>query len=288
MVIKQLSGAVDHKYSYFYKSNAARDLDYIARENGLMYYPQTDVYNRNKGKILTDSSGNKKYGEYITYLKYGDHGTNLVSSIRYGRATSNGYVIKDCITYKYDSCGNITEISENGLPTAKYTYDALNRLVREDNRQLNKTTLWTYDNFGNILFKRTTSYTTKNVDEIESFTEVAYTYDGRYPDRLVSFGTESISYNSNGLPSSYRGKSLSWNGLGQLTSVGSTSFTYDGYGRRTKKGNTVFTYDFDGRLVKQSNGLEFFYDVSGLSGFKYNGTEYIYRKNAQGDITHMS
>ncbi|MDR0408201.1 MAG: hypothetical protein LBH45_04755, partial [Campylobacteraceae bacterium] len=46
-------------------------------------------------------------------------------------------------------------------------------------------------------------------------------------------------------------------------------------------------YDLGGRLVKQSNGLEFYYDGNGLNGFKYNGAQYIYRKNAQGDITHI-
>ncbi len=55
-------------------------------------------------------------------------------------------------------------------------------------------------------------------------------------------------------------------------------------GRRVKKGGTTFTYDSDGRLIKQSNGFEFFYDASGVAGFKYSGAIYFYRKDAQGNI----
>ena len=75
----------------------------------------------------------------------------------------------------------------------------------------------------------------------------------------------------------------------QLVGYGSIQFVYDGYGRRIKKGNT-FLRNAEGILLKQSNGIntwEFVYDATGLAGFKYNGTNYLYRKNIQGDITHI-
>ena len=37
-------------------------------------------------------------------------------------------------------------------------------------------------------------------------------------------------------------------------------------------------------MVKQSNGLEFFYDHTGIAGLKYGGSTYVYRKDAQGNI----
>ena len=43
-------------------------------------------------------------------------------------------------------------------------------------------------------------------------------------------------------------------------------------------------YDSQGRLLKQSNGLEFFYDTTGLVGVTYNGASYVYRKDIQGNI----
>ena len=40
----------------------------------------------------------------------------------------------------------------------------------------------------------------------------------------------------------------------------------------------------NGKLIRQSNGLEFFYDHTGVAGMKYNGSTYIYRKDVQGNI----
>ena len=45
-----------------------------------------------------------------------------------------------------------------------------------------------------------------------------------------------------------------------------------------------FTYDSQGRVVKQSNGLEFFYDHTGVVAVSYNGNMYFYRKDVQGNI----
>jgi YD repeat-containing protein len=53
--------------------------------------------------------------------------------------------------YRYDSMGNIIEVSENGRMVCRYEYDALNRLTREDNVAFGKTSTWTYDNNGNIV-----------------------------------------------------------------------------------------------------------------------------------------
>lgn len=285
-----LGGAVVQNYAYFYKNNAARDLEHIALPNGLQFYPQTDVNGRNTGKELKDGNNVNIYGEYIYYRKVGDHGTNMPSSVYFGKTKNNRYSISDNLKYKYDEMGNITEIKENGLLVAKYTYDKIGRLVREDNRKFGKTILWSYDNCGNILSKREARYTLKPADEIEMFTdEKLYAYDG---DKLLSFGDETISYVDNQgtdhvNPVTYRGQVLAWNYGRQLASFGDTQFIYDGYGRRLKKGNTVFTYDDNNKLIKQTDGtntLVFIYDNNGLSGVTYNGTEYIYSKDIQGNI----
>ena len=44
-------------------------------------------------------------------------------------------------------------IYENEALSVRYTYDKLNRLIREDNKALDKTYLISYDNNGNILTK---------------------------------------------------------------------------------------------------------------------------------------
>ena len=80
------------------------------------------------------------------------------------------------------------------------------------------------------------------------------------------------------------GKSATWEMGRRLTSFNGHTFTYDAQGRRLTKDNISFTYDSKGRLVRQSNGLDFFYDHTGIAGFRYESKVYAYRKNAQGDI----
>ncbi len=283
-----------YSYSYFYKDNAARSLDYISipvvieREKAdgnteevtvvYKFCPLTDVNGRNTGReIIGDTT--KIATEYITYRKVGDHATNMPATVWFG----NGNTIKDSIKYKYDSCGNICEITQNGHLFARYKYDSLNRLIREDNKGLNKTLIYTYDANGNIVERCEYAYTNKATDELSDLecTHYSYDYDG---DKLVSYNGTTIAYNSLGNPTTYRGNAITWQYGKRLTGYGSTTFTYDGQGRRISKNNITFTYDSNGNLLKQSNGLEFIYDNSGVIGVKYSGGVYFYRRDAQGNI----
>lgn len=71
---------------------------------------------------------------------------------------------------------------------------------------------------------------------------------------------------------------------GRLASYKGATFTYDGQGRRASKGSVTYMYDSQSRLIKQSNGLEYYYDRSGVCGVKYNDNTYVYRKDIQGNI----
>ena len=272
-----LSGAVDQTYTYAYKDNAAHDLEYVGID-GYKFYPLTDVNGRNTGREIVNGT-TKVAGEYITYRKVGDHATNMPASVWF----ATGKNIKDSIKYKYDPCGNIAEITQNGHLVARYKYDSLNRLIREDNKPMNKTVLFTYDTAGNITERCEYAYTSKMGEELSELacTHYSYDYEG---DRLVSYNGESIAYNVLGNPTSYRGNATEWQYGNRLTKFGTTTFAYDGAGRRVGKGNIAFTYDSDGRLLKQSNGLEFIYDNSGVIGLKYSGNTYFYRRDCQGNI----
>ena len=204
-----------------------------------------------------------------------------VSCVYFGNRKNGKYVISDNVKYEYDKNGNICKIYENGALTARYTYDALDRLVREDNKKFGKTYLYAYDNCGNILSRRETNFTLKEDVEECTFTSVQYAYEG---DRLISVGDETCAYDEIGNPTTYRGKAVTWANGRQMTKFDTTVFAYDGQGRRRSKGSISFTYDKDGRVVKQSNGLEFIYDQSGIAGIKYNNATYFYRKDAQGNI----
>ena len=282
LAVKAITGEVSQEYGYTYRNNAARDIEYIALPNGLNSYPLKDLNGRNTGRELKSVSGNKVYGEYISYVKVGDHATNMPGTVWY----ANGNEIKENIRYKYDSCGNITEIRENGVLTVRYGYDAINRLVREDNRKFNKTWLIAYDNCGNITSKREFAFTLRTrelLEELES-TEIAYTYEG---DRITGYNGKINTYDDYGKPVIYKGETLEWESGKRLKKYGEKTYGYDGLGRRISKGATVFTYDNDGKLIEQSNGMEFEYDGNGISGIKYGEKNYIYRKNVQGDITHI-
>ena len=193
---------------------------------------------------------------------------------------------KEGLKYQYDASGNISAITQNGHIVAKYVYDALGRLIREDNKPMNKTVLFTYDENGNITERCEYGYTSKRGEELSelSCTHYGYAYDG---DKLISYNGENCAYNALGNPTSYRGKALEWQYGNRLTKYGTTTFAYDGAGRRVSKGSISFTYDSDGRLIKQNDGLEFIYDNSGIAGVKYNGNIYFYRKDAQGNIISL-
>ena len=276
---KLTSKTVDNKtYAYTYSTDSTKKLESIT-VNGITVAPKTDVNGRHAGKAI--SVGNTKIDEeYITYLKFGDHATNMPSTVRH----------KDnIIKYKYDNMGNISEIRENGILTARYSYDSIGRLVREDNKHSFTTTLYTYDNNGNILFKKNHAFTLNDADYLEEmeYTVDSYNYDG---EKLMSYNGESFEYDVIGNPTTYRGKAATWNQGRRLVRYDGNTFTYDARGRRTGKNNISFTYDSNGNLIKQTDGtttLEFIYDHTGVCAVVHNGSTYFYRKNAQGDIISL-
>ena len=140
--------------------------------------------------------------------------------------------------------------------------------------------MFAYDNSGNIITKKETEFTLKENTEDCLFTEHLYEYDG---DRLVYYKGKTCSYGATGKPSIYKNNNVYWSGV-NVVEYGNNTFTYDARGRRLTKNNLVYTYDGNGKLIRQSNGLEFFYDHTGVAGMKYNGSTYIYRKDVQGNI----
>ena len=190
------------------------------------------------------------------------------------------------IRYTYDSMGNITEVYYDGELAISYEYDSLGRLTRENNKALDKTTIWVYDNCGNVLRKKTYDFTLRDSLKLELMesTDDCYAYDG---DKLLSYNNESCTYNSVGNPTIYRGKAVAWQYENRLVGYDTLTFAYDAFGRRISKGELTFTYDSEGRLVSQSNGLKFFYDHTGVAGFTYNNQTYFYMKSVQGDISAL-
>ncbi len=282
------SGLLDHKYVFAYNDDTAKSLKSIELPNGLQFEPQKDFLGRDCGKILL-KNGNKFLGEYISFRKEGDHTSDMISSIRYGEIKNGNYSISGGVRYKYDVCGNIIEKWENGKFSAAYAYDSLNRLVREDNVALQKTWLFSYDGNGNRDSKIELPFTRQKTSKIADYSNATienYSYDG---DMLVSCGENVFSYDGFGCPTKFKGSSLVWE-HDKLKKYGDVVFEYDGYGKRIKKGSTCFIYDSCNNLILMANGevyLDFIYDDRGLSGVKYQGENFVFRKNGQGDITHI-
>ncbi len=278
---RTIVGPVSQVYNYTYKTDAKRAIESIAVGN-VTVKPKLDIFDRNKGKELL-FNGTKIAEENISYRKVGDHATQMPSTIWFGDKANGSYQVKDSVRYAYDKMGNIEKVYENGELAIRYHYDSLNRLVREDNKILDKTLVFVYDNNGNIVKQRQFVFTLKDntlIEELDS-TDKAYIYDG---DKLLSFNGQACAYDVIGNPTTYRGKTATWAKGRQLVSYDGHAFTYDGQGRRLTKDSISYTYDINGKLLKQSNGLEFFYDHTGVAGVIYNGNTYLYRKDVLGNI----
>ena len=126
------SGAAARTYAYAYKNNAAHELESITTGT-YKFSPQTDKLGRNAGREVWNNEA-KLAAEYIYYRKVGDHATNMPSAVYFGKKRGENFPITESVKYAYDRMGNISRIDENGALTARYTYDALDRLVREDNK----------------------------------------------------------------------------------------------------------------------------------------------------------
>ncbi len=285
LATRQISEAVSHNYAYNYADTAGRELQKItfnrSGEN-FDFLPKYDVNGRVTDRLVAGSSGTLS-GTYVYYRKCGDHATNQISSLRYGDRKSGTYTVEHGLKYAYDPAGNIARVYEDGLLSVRYTYDRLNRLVREDNRKMGKTTVFAYDTAGNILSRSEANYTVRPTEEI-AFTSVKrYAYEDA-GDRLLSFDGEKMVYDAVGNPTTYRGKSLTFGKGRQLNSYDCIRFTYDLRGRRQCKGDTAYYYDGDGKLLREGNYLEFIYDDTGIAGIHYCYRTYFFRKNAQGDV----
>lgn len=65
---------------------------------------------------------------------------------------------------------------ENGVEIVLYVYDCISRLVREDNKKLNKTFLFSYDKGGNIIECIEYAYSTLPLDQLAGGVRFDYDY----------------------------------------------------------------------------------------------------------------
>ena len=225
--------------------------------------------------------------ESIEYLRYGENSLDLVKE----HDVRIGGVISDTTEYEYDVSGNIVSIKRDESET-RYQYDGLGRLIKEDNPFLDKTVVYKYDADGNILLKKEYKYSLE--DKLYSPTVTSYTYTSKgSKDQLINFNGEEISYDIMGRPISIGSHCLTWNKKGKLVGYDDIAYTYGLNGIRTSKTvngvKTTYSILNDKILAERSDGKEIVYRYSSdkLIGFAFNGVEYVYERNIQGDILRI-
>ena len=241
----------------------------------------------------------------FSYLDVGTNGTTgLVSSIEFMKKDSGNWTsLNKKFSYEYDDVGNITDIKDiSSNLIVHYEYDNLNQLTRENNTNLNKTITYSYDLGGNIQSKKIYAYTTDtDLSVLTPESTVVYGYsDSNWKDKMTSYGDDEIIYDAIGNPLVYRGgMQFGWSHGRRLDKASNQSYNvtykYDDGGVRTSKtvnGTTTNFITSGIQVLAQKTGdnvLIWQVDGNGATvGFNYNGTEYFYLKNVQGDIAGIT
>ena len=204
--------------------------------------------------------------------------------------------------YLYDDLGNIVRENHNGLETT-YVYDGLSQLIRVNDPHRNKTIQYEYDRGGNILSRTEHPYTTGTPGQASD--TASYTYgDANWKDKLTAYNGTPITYDEIGNPLDDGTWTYTWKvgrQLARMTGTGDTvDFTYNADGLRVRKESTVrgvTEYTLSGKrithLTRKENGpllteMHFWYDAQGKAAMvSYNGNDYVYVYNAQGDVVAL-
>ena len=188
----------------------------------------------------------------------------------------------------------------------QYDYDELGQLIREDNKDTNKSYTYSYDSRGNILEKKTYAFTLGTLGTAQKTDSYGYATDS-WKDRLTSYNGQTITYDSIGNPLTYNNGSaytFTWEGRQMQTATkGSTTwtYTYNADGLRTGKtsGSTTYSYKWNenrqlSSMVYGTSSAWFYYDHEGKplcmeyadGNDECSGT-YRYILNLQGDVVGL-
>ncbi len=252
--------------------------------------------------------GNVTICHTYSYLKEEDNSLDLIASdivkVKVVNGDNTTYQI-ETNRYSYDEMGNIIEIDCDESKT-RYKYDALSRLEREDNPSLNKTIVYKYDEKGNVILKKTYSYTLDDkLEETPVIDEYVYSCSN-WGDQLIDYNGKTFKYDNMGRPSVYKGDTCTWSQRGELKSVKKDNqeafkYYYDANGIRNKKiVNGVETkFVVVGTKILKSiikvgneeRTIKYKYVLDKLEGFVYTkdgiSKKYRYERNIFGDITRI-
>ena len=174
-------------------------------------------------------------------------------------------------------------------------YDSLGQMTRVNDPAEGTTRVYRYDLGGNMVSHAKYAYTTGALGTAQG--ETAYSYGtAGWKDRLTALGNKALGYDAIGNLTSYNGWTYEWEAGRQLkrqvkSSGTDVKYEYDQNGMRVRKtvNGTATNYTYNGsrlvHLTTGSNKLHFYYDAQGKPALvNYNGTQYSYLYNLQGDV----
>ena len=269
---------INNHYTYSYEQDGALSEISIGGALAMSVSYTYDNFDRLTGKSYwsPDYTSSASYG----YLTSGNRMTGYV-----GTYTSTVYGSSKQYQYSYDESGNIVKIKLDGSDEARYVYDNLNQLIREDNVSLGKTYLYTYDNAGNRLSRTVHPLTAEGVTPTSTLSTDTYGYtDTEWGDLLTSVNGLAQYYDEIG-NSYYTGVDFpvrTWEGRNLLATncilesgrIASIQYEYNSNGIRTRKivdgvGSREYTLDGD-RILAELIATEYMdfvfvyiYDESG-------------------------
>ena len=298
-----------NKYVYSSTGNyVQRDYAYVTDEDSVAVGIVSDLSNKINGTEKAKTVNTYDTSGRISQKKYSIENKTFFKNFEYNKTRMDKVIdsVSGTTQYEYDSMGRISkEMDGNENILRSYVYDSYGQLIRENNKSLDKTFVYEYNNIGNVVAVKTYAYTTGALGSM--IPQQNFGYDTTYPDRLTSFGGTSVNYNSLGCPTTYNGYTTSWTRgkLSKLTKgiktlgIHNYYYSYNALGQRTSKGYTyslptlntsavavgmltgyshTFSYDQSGRLVYESklyqyhgemgssDRIVYLYDEAGIIG----------------------
>ena len=297
-------------YTYMYKSDYEDSVKVVKLPNNVTSIFETDELGRLTQRTVSNVVLSTKY-EYCNNKNNATYTTPLVSKETHSHISSKFAVYQ----YTYDSNNNILTVKDaSDALLVSYEYDGLNRLIRE-NIVGGNTTVFKYDNGGNLQYKKEYTYsaaTGKTYTDLLNGTgkTISYGYGiSSNKDLLTSYnGSGTLEYDNYGNPkkwfkhsanNSSLGYTLQWGHVSNLIAITDNdagkryTYKYNDQGIRTEKvvNGVAHSYYLQGEQIIAerygNNLIKFYYDTTGVCGFNYNGTDYYYQKNIQGDILRI-